>query len=334
MLRPALGRRQIEMDGVREDEQAEVVLERLADVGEHQHGVDGVVELGQGADAGGHHAADVEAEDHVLAVFGLEDGGDRLVAAGGGLPADLAVVVVGRVVAVVAELAAGAGQTLGPVAAGPHQRRPHQRLVAPDLQQVGVDLHRLPRRQAVIDERQAQRAAAAHRHVAELEIAALRRQQAVRQPRLAEGRHGGALEDRLGPEARRNFVAHVQRQPDARNWLSRIRTISLSTPSDRRAGRSRRTARRPKRVARQAQAASASEQQNHAAVEAEDEPRAGEEDGLSHPRQQLLRRGRASQSSRPTVSRTKVVREGNMEGHRGRRTAARVSREGTETGGW
>ena len=143
MLRPPLGRRQIQVDRVREDQQAEVVLERLADVREHQHGVDGVVELGQGADAGGHHAADVEAEDDVLAVLALVDGGDRLVAAGGRLPAHVAIIVVGGVVAVMAELAAGSRQPLGAVAAGADQRGAHQRLVAAHFQQVGIDLHRL-----------------------------------------------------------------------------------------------------------------------------------------------------------------------------------------------
>ena len=112
VLAAALGRRQIEMNGVRKDQQAEVVLKRLTDVGQHQHGVDGVVEFRQFADAGGHHAADVEAENDVLTVFAFVDGGDRLVAAGSGFPADMAIIVVGRVVAVVTELAAGSGQRL------------------------------------------------------------------------------------------------------------------------------------------------------------------------------------------------------------------------------
>ena len=98
------------MDLVRENEQAEVVLKRLADVGEHEDGVDGVIELGQGADASGHHAANVEAEDQVLAVFTFKDGGDRFIASCGGLPTDVTEIVVWRVIAVVAELPAGAGQ--------------------------------------------------------------------------------------------------------------------------------------------------------------------------------------------------------------------------------
>src|SRR5439155_7931808 len=39
-----LARRQVAMDGVRENQKAQVVLERLADVSEHENGVDGVVE--------------------------------------------------------------------------------------------------------------------------------------------------------------------------------------------------------------------------------------------------------------------------------------------------
>ena len=94
VLGAALGRRQVQVDRVREDEQTEVVLKRLADVRQHQHGVDGVIELGQRADAGGHHAADVQAKDDVLAVFALEDAVIGLLRARGRLPADVAVIVV------------------------------------------------------------------------------------------------------------------------------------------------------------------------------------------------------------------------------------------------
>src|SRR5262249_33625738 len=85
---------------------------------------EGVVELAQGADPGGHHPAHVEAEDDVLAVLTLVNRRDWPVAAGGRLPAHVPVVVIRGIVAIVAKLPTGPPQPAGPVAAGPGGGRP------------------------------------------------------------------------------------------------------------------------------------------------------------------------------------------------------------------
>ena len=191
----------------------EVVLKRLADVGEHEDGVDGMVELGEGADAGSHHAAHVEAEDDVLAMLALVDGGDRLAAPRGRLPAHVLVVVVGDVVAVVAELAAGARQALRPVAARPHQRGPHQGFVAANFEQVGEDLHRLGRRHSPLRPGQAERPAAAQMDRTERKVAALGGEQTVRRAGPAVARHADSLLHRVHAERGGRLVAHHQPQP-------------------------------------------------------------------------------------------------------------------------
>src|SRR5205807_7679722 len=98
VLRASLGGRQAEANAVRENKQAEIILKRLADMGQHENRVDGVIELAEIAHACGHHAADVEAKDDVLAVLALKNGGDRLAAAGGCHPVDVPIVIIDRVV--------------------------------------------------------------------------------------------------------------------------------------------------------------------------------------------------------------------------------------------
>src|SRR5439155_16727768 len=122
----------------------------------------------------GHHSADVEAKNDVLAVLALEDGGDRLGAACSGLPVYVPIIVVNGVVAEVAKLPAGAGQSLGPVATGSHQSGPHQRLIAAHFQKVRIDLDGFLGRDSPVDPGQAHRAAAAQRNVAKLKVTALR----------------------------------------------------------------------------------------------------------------------------------------------------------------
>src|SRR5262245_9209655 len=85
----------------------------------------------------------------------------RLAAAGGRLPADVAVIVVWRVVPIVAEFSPRAGQALGAIATGTDERRPDQRLVAANFEQVGIDLHRLGGDDGRVDPRQPQDAAIA-----------------------------------------------------------------------------------------------------------------------------------------------------------------------------
>ena len=127
------------------------------------------------------------------------DGGDRLVAAGGGLPADVAIIVVGRVIAVVAELPAGSRQPFGTVAAGADQGGAHQGLVAAHLEQVGIDLHVLAGGQEPVGPGQPQRPAAAHGQVAESEVAALGRQQPVANSHLAVPGTRGVEQQRTRP---------------------------------------------------------------------------------------------------------------------------------------
>src|SRR5207245_2961205 len=122
----------------------------------------------------GHHSADIETKNDVLTVLALEDGGDRLGAAGSGLPIHVTIIVVDGVVAEVAKLPAGAGKSFGAVAARAHQSGPHQRLIAAHLQEVRIDLNGFLGRDCPIDPRQAHWPPATQVNIAELKIAALR----------------------------------------------------------------------------------------------------------------------------------------------------------------
>src|SRR5947209_9563976 len=122
----------------------------------------------------GHHSADVEAKHDVLTVLALEDGGDRLGAACSGLPVYVTIIVVNGVVAEMAELPAGAGQSFGAISARSHQSGPHQRLIAAHLQEVRINLDGFLGRDSPVDPGQAQRPAAAEVNIADVKVAEVR----------------------------------------------------------------------------------------------------------------------------------------------------------------
>ena len=136
--RPALRLEEIG-DAIVECHQADPVAESLRHPGEHQSGVDGVVELVQVARRRGHQAPAVEGDDHLLSALGLDLDDHRPVAPRGRCPADAAHVVAAHVLAQARECRRGAR---GPRASHARHRAqaPTQReLDAPDRDHVGKD---------------------------------------------------------------------------------------------------------------------------------------------------------------------------------------------------
>ena len=95
-------------DPVGVGEQADLVAPEQGDVGEHQHGVEGVVERREpAAGVAGHHPAAVDQEDDPLALVGLVGPDGELPPAGGRLPVEVAGLVPLGVVAEPLELVVG-----------------------------------------------------------------------------------------------------------------------------------------------------------------------------------------------------------------------------------
>src|SRR5205807_2046155 len=88
-----------------EGDDADLVLHPVADIADEDRGVDGVVEPGDLRYARGHAVALVEAEQDVLRPVETELAHDEPAVAGGGPPGDIAVIIVGDVIAQPVELA-------------------------------------------------------------------------------------------------------------------------------------------------------------------------------------------------------------------------------------
>src|SRR6266851_4230338 len=182
MLSLAFAGRQILVNRVGEDQKTQIVLERLTDMRQHEDGIDGVIKLGKVPRSSGHHSTYVQTEDDVLAVLAFEDGSNRLAAASGRFPVYVTKIIVNSVVAEMAELTAGAGQSLRAISSRPNQGGTQQRFITPDFQKIRINLHRLRSRDGPVNQPQAHRSPATQPNVSELKVAPLGRHQLVGKP--------------------------------------------------------------------------------------------------------------------------------------------------------
>jgi len=104
-------------DAVVEGHHSDAISEGLRDPGQHQRGVDRVIQLVEVARRSGHQPTAIERDDHLLSPFGLDLDHDRAVPSGGGGPAYAADVVAPDVVAQARERSRRARR---PGAAHPH----------------------------------------------------------------------------------------------------------------------------------------------------------------------------------------------------------------------
>jgi len=104
-------------DAVVEGHHPDAISEGLRDPGQHQCGVDRVIQLVEVARGSGHQSTAVERDDHLLSTFGLDLDHDWAVASGRGGPAHAADVVPADIVAQARECSR---RTRRPGAAHPH----------------------------------------------------------------------------------------------------------------------------------------------------------------------------------------------------------------------
>ncbi len=145
-LRSAGAWRQVGEGLLREDQQADLVVQPQRDVGQHQPRADRVVEAGLVVDPSAHQSADIEADDHRLPPLDLVQPRDQSSPPGGRAPVDAAVLVIRLVVPQGLELRPGAAQ---PGGTQPGLQPPAGALGeigTLERAQIGIDQDRLPER--------------------------------------------------------------------------------------------------------------------------------------------------------------------------------------------
>ncbi len=190
-------------------------------IGQQQHRVDHIIQLGNIGHRALHHASHIQHGDHLLAALGLIFRGHGEIPPGGRLPVDAAVLVVGQVLAQALELRPFAELARRAQAHLLQTVAPQQQIIAPHIQQIGIDLHRLLRLHLGLADHQSQRTQPAQAQIAELIIPAPQRTDVI------DGFPGPARRD-MSLQGARLDLEQLRRLIPDREIDSRARSGSAS----------------------------------------------------------------------------------------------------------
>ena len=212
-------------DPIIERHHADAVAVRLRDPGQHQRGVDGVVELVQVASRRGHEAPAVERDHHLLPALRLDLDDHRAVAPGGRGPAHAPHIVTTHVVAQAGERGRRAGRPRPPHAG--HRAEP-----APQRELDALDRDDVRKNRDLLRFRQLDLTAPPPVFAPDLQVdgakpigASLRRKCAVGQPEPSAGVESACDLTRLRPQPRRSVVRHLGQQACSGSVLDRHRDL-------------------------------------------------------------------------------------------------------------